>query len=195
MEPPPSFSARRARSSRGESLRAGCGPRAALASFSSRRLRPTFVHPPPSATAKRRPSTSSGRTTAAGSASNRPARWTGLKSVAFLGHAPGNSTSMGVALLQAFDVPPERDWYWIGVGALVGFTVLLNVLFTISLQYLNPIGKPKAIISEEEASTSVSEHEPKEMKQRAGKSFNGSEAVAGKELNGVYIIFFMWMCI
>ncbi|GAB2246906.1 hypothetical protein Droror1_Dr00006788 [Drosera rotundifolia] len=87
--------------------------------------------------------------------------------------APGNSTSMGVALLQAFDVPPERDWYWIGVGALVGFTVLLNVLFTILLQYLN-----------QEANTSVSEHEPKEMKQRAGKSFNGSEAVAGKELSG-----------
>ncbi|GAB2260386.1 hypothetical protein Droror1_Dr00011241 [Drosera rotundifolia] len=61
--------------------------------------------------------------------------------------APGNSTFMGVALLQAFDVPPERDWYWIGVGALVGFTVLLNVLFTISLQYLNRIGKPRAIIS------------------------------------------------
>ncbi|KAL9251841.1 ABC transporter G family member 42-like protein [Drosera capensis] len=99
--------------------------------------------------------------------------------------APGNSTSMGVALLQAFDVPPERDWYWIGVGALIGFTILLNVLFTISLQYLNPIGKAQAIISEEEANTSVSEHEPKEMKQLAGKSFNGSEAVAGKELNGV----------
>ncbi|KAI9162347.1 hypothetical protein LWI28_026407 [Acer negundo] len=38
------------------------------------------------------------------------------------------------------------DKEWIGVAALLEFTVLFDVLL-----YLNPLGKPRTIISEEEA--------------------------------------------
>ncbi|GAB2293475.1 ABC transporter G member 42 [Dionaea muscipula] len=91
--------------------------------------------------------------------------------------APDNLTSIGVAVLQTFDVSPERDWYWIGAAALVGFSILFNVLFTISLMYLNPIGKPQAIISKEQANTRGPEHEQKELKLLVEKSRSPSEDV------------------
>ncbi|KAJ7951715.1 Pleiotropic drug resistance ABC transporter [Quillaja saponaria] len=62
--------------------------------------------------------------------------------------AIGNLTQLGVAVLEEFDVPHKDYWFWIGVAALLCFTILLNVLFTFSLTYLNPVGKPQAIISE-----------------------------------------------
>jgi hypothetical protein len=47
------------------------------------------------------------------------------------------SNSLGVATLNNFDVYAEKYWYWIGVAALLGFTILYNVLFTLALMYLN----------------------------------------------------------
>lgn len=48
-----------------------------------------------------------------------------------------NVTRLGVAVLKQFDVFPEEKWYWIGIAALLGFTVLFNILFLIALTYLN----------------------------------------------------------
>ncbi|XP_052182367.1 ABC transporter G family member 32-like isoform X3 [Diospyros lotus] len=74
----------------------------------------------------------------------------------FLGHSwdkkagdHGNG-SLGVALLKARSLFPQSYWYWIGIGALLGYTVLFNLLFTIFLTYLNPLGKRQAVVSEEE---------------------------------------------
>ncbi|GER52403.1 pleiotropic drug resistance transporter 5 [Striga asiatica] len=47
--------------------------------------------------------------------------------------ASDNRTRLGVAILNNFNIFPQRNWYWIGVGALVGFTLLFNVLFTFAL--------------------------------------------------------------
>ncbi|GFY97082.1 pleiotropic drug resistance 7 [Actinidia rufa] len=65
--------------------------------------------------------------------------------------ASDNVTPLGVAVLKNFQVFPNRNWFWIGTAALFGFAVLLNILFTLALMYLNPIGKPQAIISKEAA--------------------------------------------
>lgn len=87
---------------------------------------------------------------------------------------PPNSTeSLGVTLLKSRGFFPEARWYWIGVGALIGYVLLFNFLFTMALKYLNreylhftcPVlkvehavlmieliaafGKPQAILSEE----------------------------------------------
>ncbi|KAG0455937.1 hypothetical protein HPP92_023725 [Vanilla planifolia] len=56
---------------------------------------------------------------------------------------------LGLAILENAVVFPEKKWYWIGVSALFGFAILFNVLFTLALAYLSPLGKPQAIISEE----------------------------------------------
>ncbi|CAA0842185.1 ABC transporter G family member 29 [Striga hermonthica] len=67
--------------------------------------------------------------------------------------ASDNTTRLGTATLNHFNIPPDENWYWIGLGALIGFTVLFHVLFTISLMYLNPfVSKHATIISKEVAS-------------------------------------------
>ncbi|XVF00249.1 hypothetical protein REPUB_Repub03eG0268700 [Reevesia pubescens] len=58
--------------------------------------------------------------------------------------------SLGEALLRARNYFPESYWYWIGVGALLGYIVLLNILFTFFLANLNPLRKQQAIFSKEE---------------------------------------------
>ncbi|KAJ6434978.1 hypothetical protein OIU84_000261 [Salix udensis] len=65
-------------------------------------------------------------------------------------HIPPNSTeSLGVTVLKSRGIFPEAQWYWIGVGALIGYTLLFNFLFTLALKYLNPFGKPQAMLSKE----------------------------------------------
>ncbi|KAF7147146.1 hypothetical protein RHSIM_Rhsim03G0245700 [Rhododendron simsii] len=74
----------------------------------------------------------------------------------FLGHSwnkrSGNqdNLSLGEAVLKVRSLFPQSYWYWIGVGVLLGYTVLFNILFTIFLTYLNPLGKRQAVVSEEE---------------------------------------------
>eukprot|EP00257_Ricinus_communis_P024854 XP_025012268.1 pleiotropic drug resistance protein 1 isoform X5 [Ricinus communis] len=65
-------------------------------------------------------------------------------------HFPPNSTKpLGVTLLKSRGLFPEAYWYWIGFGALTGYIFLFNFLFTLALKYLDPFGKPQAIISKE----------------------------------------------
>ncbi|CAI9755629.1 unnamed protein product [Fraxinus pennsylvanica] len=75
----------------------------------------------------------------------------------FLGHswdkkAGNNSTlSLGETLLKIRGLFPDSYWYWIGVGALLGYTLLLNILFTLALTYLNPLGSQQAVVSKEDS--------------------------------------------
>lgn len=75
----------------------------------------------------------------------------------FLGHSwhknAGNGTdvSLGEMLLKARSLFPESYWYWIGVGALLGYTILFNILYTLFLTYLNPLGNQQVVISKKEA--------------------------------------------
>lgn len=39
--------------------------------------------------------------------------------------------------MRARSLFPKSYWYWIGLGALLGYTVLFNILFTLFLSYLN----------------------------------------------------------
>ncbi|XP_054822130.1 ABC transporter G family member 32-like isoform X2 [Prosopis cineraria] len=64
----------------------------------------------------------------------------------------GNQSSypLGEALLRERSLYAEGYWYWIGVGAMIGYTVLFNTLFTIFLAYLKPLGRKQAVVSKEE---------------------------------------------
>ncbi|XP_050238266.1 pleiotropic drug resistance protein 1-like [Mercurialis annua] len=65
-------------------------------------------------------------------------------------HVPPLSTeTLGVSFLKSRGIFPKAYWYWIGVGALIGFIFLFNILYALALKYLDPFGKPQAIISEE----------------------------------------------
>ncbi|KAG2591321.1 ABC transporter G family member 38-like [Panicum virgatum] len=70
---------------------------------------------------------------------------------------------LGVAVLENAGIFTNKEWYWIATGALLGFSILFNVLFTLSLMYLNPVGKPQAILPEETDTSIENTQEGKEM--------------------------------
>ncbi|KAK8491683.1 hypothetical protein V6N12_035054 [Hibiscus sabdariffa] len=63
---------------------------------------------------------------------------------------PGSNESLGIEVLKSRGFFQDPRWYWIGVGGLLGFTILFNILYTLALAYLNPFEKIHAVISEPE---------------------------------------------
>ncbi|KAK0596144.1 hypothetical protein LWI29_013201 [Acer saccharum] len=62
---------------------------------------------------------------------------------------PNSTETLGVAVLKSRGFFTEAYWYWLGVGALIGFTLLFNFGFTLALTYLNPFDKARMVIPEE----------------------------------------------
>ncbi|CAL5048790.1 unnamed protein product [Urochloa decumbens] len=62
---------------------------------------------------------------------------------------PGSTEPLGVLVLKSRGIFPEAKWYWIGFGALLGFTLLFNSLFTLCLAYLKSYGHSYPSVSEE----------------------------------------------
>ncbi|GJM98188.1 hypothetical protein PR202_ga15175 [Eleusine coracana subsp. coracana] len=77
----------------------------------------------------------------------------------------------------------DKNWYWIGAAALLGFTIFFNVLFTLSLMYLNPLGKPQAVISEETAKEAEGNgHTRETVRNGSTKSKEGGHNKEMKEM-------------
>ncbi|KAM7273420.1 hypothetical protein ACFE04_028084 [Oxalis oulophora] len=58
--------------------------------------------------------------------------------------------TLGVAVLKSRSFFPYAYWYWIRIGALVGFIVILNVLYTLFLTVLSAYDKKQGVIMESE---------------------------------------------
>ncbi|XP_073017629.1 pleiotropic drug resistance protein 1-like [Primulina eburnea] len=74
----------------------------------------------------------------------------------FRGHSwrqvPANSNiSLGVQVLKGLGFFPESYWYWIGAGALAGWILLYSFCSILALTWLNPLGKPQAVLTENSA--------------------------------------------
>ncbi|KAJ1284251.1 hypothetical protein BS78_03G190900 [Paspalum vaginatum] len=65
-------------------------------------------------------------------------------------NSTASNETLGVQVLQSRGVFTDAKWYWIGFGALIGFTILFNALFTLALTYLKPYGNSRPSVSEEE---------------------------------------------
>ncbi|KAL4626335.1 hypothetical protein ACB092_05G088900 [Castanea dentata] len=62
----------------------------------------------------------------------------------------GSTTeALGISVLKSRGFFTQAYWYWIGVGAMVGFILVFNIIFTLALAYLNPIGKTQTVKSDE----------------------------------------------
>jgi ABC-type multidrug transport system ATPase subunit len=60
-----------------------------------------------------------------------------------------SSDPLGVYILKSRGIFPHGYWYWLGVAALLGYTVFFNFCFTLALSYLKPLGKAQAAVTEE----------------------------------------------
>ncbi|KAJ9692264.1 hypothetical protein PVL29_011366 [Vitis rotundifolia] len=91
--------------------------------------------------------------------------------------ASDNSTRLGDAVLDAFDVFHDKNWFWIGAAAILGFAILFNVLFTFSLMYLNPFGNRQAIMSEETATEIEAEQEESKEEPRLRRNSTKRDSI------------------
>ncbi|KAG6487497.1 pleiotropic drug resistance protein 2-like [Zingiber officinale] len=71
--------------------------------------------------------------------------------------APNNDTNIdaltvGTAILKSRGMFSRGYWYWLAIGALIGFIILFNVLFVLALTYLNPLASAQNAIVDEESS-------------------------------------------
>ncbi|KAM4071954.1 hypothetical protein ACB094_11G100200 [Castanea mollissima] len=80
--------------------------------------------------------------------------------------------TVGKVLLRNRGMFKEDYWYWICVGALLGFFVLFNICFIIALTFLNSLGDSKSIIVEED-----------DNKKSGKQSSNGQLQMKGIEMS------------
>lgn len=48
-----------------------------------------------------------------------------------------DAPTIGKALLKSRNLFDGDGWYWISVGALIGFSLVFNICFVVALTYLN----------------------------------------------------------
>ncbi|KAM5547799.1 hypothetical protein ABKV19_001989 [Rosa sericea] len=96
------------------------------------------------------------------------------------GHGYETGLSLGQSLLKARSLFPERYWYWIGAGALLGYTVLFNLLFTFFLAYLNPLGRQQAVVSKEELEERERRRKGERVVIELRQYLNHSQSLNGK---------------
>ncbi|KAK9280492.1 hypothetical protein L1049_014184 [Liquidambar formosana] len=80
---------------------------------------------------------------------------------------PTGESTVGKTLLKERGLFTTEYWYWICIGALLGFSLLFNVLFVAALTYLNPLGDTKAVIVDEDS----------EKKNKRRQSTSNSEGI------------------
>ncbi|GLJ52515.1 hypothetical protein SUGI_1117730 [Cryptomeria japonica] len=61
---------------------------------------------------------------------------------------PSQHKNLGLEILENRGLFHRGNLYWMAVGALMGIILLLNIVYTLALTYLNPISKPQGVISQ-----------------------------------------------
>ncbi|KAL7195797.1 hypothetical protein ACSBR1_035934 [Camellia fascicularis] len=61
-----------------------------------------------------------------------------------------NAPTIGKALLTTRSFYKDDYMFWVCIVALIGFSLLFNVLFIVALTFLNPLGDAKVVVSDED---------------------------------------------
>ncbi|XP_077235852.1 pleiotropic drug resistance protein 2-like [Tasmannia lanceolata] len=62
-----------------------------------------------------------------------------------------NAPTVGKAVLKSRGLFVDDYWYWISIGALIGFSIIFNLCFIAALTYLNPLANSQAVIVDGDA--------------------------------------------
>ncbi|XP_056693218.1 ABC transporter G family member 39-like isoform X1 [Spinacia oleracea] len=58
--------------------------------------------------------------------------------------------TIGKVILESRGFFKHEYWFWISIGALLGFSLLFNILYIMALTYLNPYNDAKAVVQDED---------------------------------------------
>ncbi|XP_050231262.1 ABC transporter G family member 39-like isoform X2 [Mercurialis annua] len=101
-----------------------------------------------------------------------------------------DAPTVGKVLLKARGFFTDDYWFWICVGALLGFSILFNILFIAALTYLNPIGDSKAVIVNKDKDDSHScKHGQEGTDMEIRNSSDGSAAASYLTKRGMVLPF------
>ncbi|KAG8075521.1 hypothetical protein GUJ93_ZPchr0006g42509 [Zizania palustris] len=89
---------------------------------------------------------------------------------------------LGRVMLEGANIFADKNWFWIGAAGLLGFTIFFNVLFTLSLVYLNPLSKPQAVISEETAKEVEGNEDARQTVRNGSTKSNGGNYKEMREM-------------
>ncbi|KAF3450815.1 hypothetical protein FNV43_RR06904 [Rhamnella rubrinervis] len=64
---------------------------------------------------------------------------------------PNMKESLGIEVLKSRGFFTDAHWFWLGVGAVIGFMFLFNIGFILALTFLNEFGKSHTVISEDDS--------------------------------------------
>ncbi|XP_019264835.1 PREDICTED: pleiotropic drug resistance protein 1-like isoform X2 [Nicotiana attenuata] len=87
--------------------------------------------------------------------------------------APNGTEPLGVAVVRSRGFFPDAYWYWIGIGALIGFTIVFNICYSLALAYLNPFGKPQAMTSEDGEDAKITNNDKDESNSKGHNKKKG----------------------
>ncbi|CAI9097793.1 OLC1v1034285C1 [Oldenlandia corymbosa var. corymbosa] len=103
-----------------------------------------------------------------------------------------DAPTIGKALLKSRGFYTEEYWYWICIGALVGFSFLFNALFIAALTFFNPLVDGKTVILDDDdkdnSLSSPQMTEASEGKKLKEESSNRPEAT-GQSKKGMILPF------
>ncbi|KAH7352813.1 hypothetical protein KP509_19G065500 [Ceratopteris richardii] len=60
-----------------------------------------------------------------------------------------DADTLGNAILVSRGFTTDKNWYWLSIVVLLAFIVVFNILFTVAMSYMKPIGKPQAILPDD----------------------------------------------
>ncbi|KAI3737606.1 hypothetical protein L2E82_27614 [Cichorium intybus] len=68
-----------------------------------------------------------------------------------------NDTTLGKIIITSGGFYAEAYWYWIAIAALLGFILVFNLCFALSLAFLGPFGKTQANVAQSDSDTGAVE--------------------------------------
>ncbi|KAA8516691.1 hypothetical protein F0562_016803 [Nyssa sinensis] len=90
--------------------------------------------------------------------------------------------TVGKGLLKSRGFFTDDYWFWICIGALVGFSLLFNILFIGALTFLNPLGDAKSVLVDEDDDKEESSSRPEAFEgidMAVRNASRGSDSIVG----------------
>lgn len=102
----------------------------------------------------------------------------------------GSEPTVGKALLKQRGLYRTESWYWISILALFTFSILFNILFTLALTFLNPLGESKAILADDDSEKKrQSRSEGTPMQVRNARANDGIVSESNQARRGMVLPF------